>query len=92
MFQMNNCAKYKHKCTSYGQDKLNLWPFYHLPSDVTLAFKLPEQTFQMNNCARLYQNPHINVEVIAGKSAIYDHLIIWPLSVTLSFNILEQIF
>ena len=19
-----------HKCTSYGPDKLNLWPFYHL--------------------------------------------------------------
>ena len=39
--------KSMHKRTSYGQDKLNLWPFYHL------TFNLSEKMFQMNNCAKL---------------------------------------
>ena len=61
-------------------------------SNVTLTFNLPEQMFQMNNCARLFWNPCTNVEVMAQKSSIYDHFIIWPSNVTLTFNLPEQMF
>ena len=46
--------------------------------------------FQMNNCAKLFWNQHINVEVMAQTSSNYDHFIIWPSSVTLTFNLPEQ--
>ena len=52
----------------------------------------PEQMFQMNNCAKLFWNPCINVEVIAHTSSIYDHFIFWPPSVILNFNLPEHIF
>ena len=59
------------KCRSFSLDKLNLWLICHL-TFVTLTFKLPEQIFQMaflllkdNNCAKLFWNPCINVEVMA---------------------------
>ena len=78
----------------------NLWYMYlhHCPfiiwlSSVTLSWpstNLPEQNFQMNNCARLFWNPCKNVEVMTQASSIYDHFIIWPLSVTLTFNLPEQ--
>ena len=58
--------------------------------NVTLTFNLPEQMFQMNNCAKLFWNPCVTVEVMAWTSSIYDHFIIWPSSVTLAFNLPEQ--
>ena len=132
-----------HKCTSYGQYKLSLWPFWfklscvyqHMsyyiykqtymiyktgfrrksvylfesvsqndhfiiwPSSVTLTFNLPEQMFQKaclllkdNNCAILFWNPWIYVQVMTQTSSVYGHFIIWPLSVTLNFNLPEQMF
>ena len=57
---------------------LQLWPW---PS-----------TFQMNSCAKLFWNPSINVKVMALTSSIYDHFIIWPSSVTLTFNLPQQLF
>ena len=46
----------------------------------------------MNNCAKLFWNTCINVLVIAQTSSIYDHFIIEPLSVTLTFSLPEQRF
>ena len=62
-------------------------------SSLILTFKIPEQTFQMafqilkeNNCAKLFWNPCINVEVTAQTRSIYDHFIIWLSHVTLTFT------
>ena len=58
MFQMNKCAKvFWNPCinvqvmawTSSIYDHFIIWT-----SSVTLTFKLPEQMFQMNNCAKLH--------------------------------------
>ena len=64
--------KSMHKCTSYGPDSSIYNHFIIWPSSVTLIFNLPEQMFQMaflllkeNNCAKLFWNPCINVEVTA---------------------------
>ena len=45
-----------------------------------------------NNCAVLIINPCRNVGVVARTSSIYDHFIIWPSNVTLTFNLPEQMF
>ena len=66
--------------------------FIVCPSSVTLTFNLPEQVFEMKNCAKLFWNPCINVQVIVWTSSIYDHFLIWPSSVTLTFNVPEQMF
>ena len=80
--------------TSSIYDHFIIWS-----SSVTLTFNIPEQMFQKtllllkeNNCAKLFWNPCINIEVMAWTSSIYDHFIIWPLSLTLTFNIPEQMF
>ena len=44
------------------------------------------------NYAKLFWNPCINAEVMAWTSSIYYHFIIWPSSVTLTFNLPEQCF
>ena len=69
--------KSMHKCRSYGPDKLNwcdlqvrTWPSTYLQNCIS--------PLQENNCAKLYWNPCINVEVMARTSSIYDHFIIWP--------------
>ena len=82
MFQMallllegNMCAKLFwnacNKCTSYGPDKLNIWPFYLYLTPVTLKFNLPKKRFQIvllllkvNYCAKLFWNPCIIVQVM----------------------------
>ena len=80
--------------TSSVYDHFIIWP-----SSVTLTFNLTEQMFQMallllkhTNCASLFWNPCINVQVMAWTSSIYDHFIVWPSSVTLTFNLPEQMF
>ena len=69
------------------------------PSSMTLTFNLPEQIFQMallllkkKNYAKLFWKPCINIAVIDRTSSIYDHFIIWPSRVTLTFNPPEQMF
>ena len=76
---------------------LNLWQFNII--SVTLTFNLPEQIFQKtllllkeNNRTKLFLNPCINIEFMAPTSSIYDYFIIWPSSVTLTFNLPEPIF
>ena len=103
MFQINNCAILFWNPyitvevmaqTSSIYDHFIIWP-----SSVTLIFNLPEQMFQMahlclkkNNCAKLFWNPCINVEVMAWTRSLYDHFIICPSSVTLIFNLPELMF
>ena len=81
------------KCTSYGPDKLNLWPFYHL------TFNLREQMFQIalllledNNCAKLFWNPCTNVPVMARTSSIYYHFDLYLTPMNFTFNLPEKIF
>ena len=68
------------------------------PSSVILTFKVPEQMFQITlllikeDCAKLFWNQCINVQVMAPTSSIYDYFNIWPSSVTLTFNVREQMF
>ena len=62
------------RCRSYGSDKLNAGPFYQLIFKCDLDLQPTEQMFQMNNCAKLFWNPCINVEVMARTSSIYDLL------------------
>ena len=103
LFQMNNCAKlFWNPCTnvrSYGPDKLNLWPFYHLTfkCDLDLRYTWTNvsnaiQLVKENDCAKLFLNPCTNVETMAGTSSVYDHFIIWPSSVTLTFNLPKKCF
>ena len=80
--------------TSPKYDHFIIWS-----SSVTSIFNLPEQMFQIalfllkdNNCAKLFWNPCINVQLMARTSSIYDHFIIWPSSVTLTFNLPKQMF
>ena len=70
-----------------ANDNIIVWP-----SSVTLTFNLPEQMFQMKNCAKLFWNPSINVDIMAWTSSIYDYFIIWPSTVTRSFKLPEQMF
>ena len=65
----------------------------------TLNFNLHEQMFQMalplfkdNNRAKLFWNPYINVEGMARTMSFYDFFIIWPSSVTLTFNLPKHMF
>ena len=53
---------------SYGPDKLNLRPFYHLTFKSDLDFQ-PTSTNVSNalllfNCAKLFRNPCVNVQVM----------------------------
>ena len=80
--------------TSSIYDHFIIWP-----SSVTLTFNLLKQMFQMallllkeNTCAKLFWYPCINVEGMVWISSIYDHFIIWPSSVTLTFNLPKQMF
>ena len=80
--------KFQFMILTLANDHFIVWP-----SNVTLTFKLPEQMFQMNNCAKLYWNPCINVEVMARTSSIFYHFIICqPSNVALTFNLHEQMF
>ena len=112
MFQMallllegNNHAKLflksMHKCTSYGPDKLNIWPFWPFLTPVTLTFNLPEKIFQIalllledTNCAKLFWNPCINVQVMLRTSSIhvFDHFDLYLTPVTLTFNLPKNCF
>ena len=68
---------------------------------VTLTVNLPEKMFQVallflkgNNCAKLFRNPCINVQVMARTSFIhvYDHLDLYLTPVTLTFNLPKKCF
>ena len=101
LFKEYKCAKlFWNTCINTernGPDKLNLWPFYHLtfkvcPGPLTFpnkCFKWHYYSSRRNTYAKLFLNPRINIEVMAPTSSIYDHFIIWPSSVTLTFNLTQ---
>ena len=81
LLEGNNCKiilKSMNKCTGYGPDKLNkcsIWPFDLYLTPVTLTFNLSKM-FQMavlllngNNCAKLFWNPCIIVQVMVRTNA-----------------------
>ena len=73
------------------------WGHFNLYlTPMTLTFNLPEKMFQMallllkdNNCAKLFWNPCINVQVMAWTSPIYDHFDLYLTPVTLTFILPE---
>ena len=90
--------KSTHKCRSYGPDKLNLLPFYHLTfkSDLDLQ---PTQA-EVSNGTTTPQGEHLCKTILKFihkcrsyglDKLIYDHFIIWPSSVTLTFNIPKKV-
>ena len=91
--------KSMHKCTSYGPDKLNLWPFYHLTFKCDLDLQ-PNWTNIWNGTSapqgeqlrHIFLKSMHYVEVMSWTNSIYDHFLILPSSVTLTFNLSEQMF
>ena len=110
MFQMallllkeNNCAKLflksMHKCTSYGPEKLNIWPFWPLFDPFTLTFHLPKKCFNWHfssprttTVQNYFWNPWINVQVMVWTSSIYDHFDLYLTPMTLTFILPEKLF
>ena len=71
-----------------------IWPLWPWPSNI------PEKIFQMaflllegNNCAKLFWNPCINVQVMLWTSSIhvYDHFYLYLTPVTLTFNLPKNV-
>ena len=62
-----------------------LWPW--LSTYIIKMFQLA-LLLEDNNCAELFWNPCINVQVMAWTSSIYDHFDL----VTLTFNLPEKMF
>ena len=95
MFQMNNCAKlFWNSCKKLRflawTSSDNLLLFYHLT--IKCDIDLQPTWTNVSNGTSIILNPCINVEVMARTSSIYDHVIIWPSSVSLTFNLPEQMF
>ena len=101
LFQLNNCAKlFWNPCINVEVKarRSSIRPFYHdlqvWPWSSKYLTKCIKWHFYSSrtNCAKLFWNPCINIEVMARTSSIHDHFIIWPPVVTLTFNISEQVF
>ena len=88
-----------HKWRSYGLDKLNLWPFYSLTVKCVLDLQstwtnVSNGTFTPQGeqlCQISLKSMHKCLSM-AWTSLIYDHFIIWPSSVTLTFNLPKKRF
>ena len=77
----NNCKiilKSMHKCTGYGPDKLNtcsiwpfdlIWPLWPWPSTYLKMFQMAVLLLKGNNCAKLFWNPCIIVQVMVRTNA-----------------------
>ena len=103
LLEDNNCAKLfrnprikipvmARTSSIYGYFDLYLTP-------VTLTFNLPENMIHTallllkdNNCAKLFQNSCINVQVMAWTNSIYDHFDLYSTPVTLTFNLPKNCF
>ena len=63
---------------------------------MTLTFNLREKMFQTallllkDNCAKLFRNSCINVQVMAPTSSIYDHFDLYLTPVILTFTLPEK--
>ena len=87
-----NYLKSMHKCTSYGPDKLNLWPFdlQVWPWPSTYLNKCFKWQFYSSRRTIIFKSMH--ADFMALTSSIYDHSIIWPSSMILTFNVPVQMF
>ena len=75
------------------------WPFYDLTFKCDLDLQGAQtnkpngtSTPQREQLCHIIWNPCINVQVMARTSSTYEHFITWPSSVTLTFNLPEQMF
>ena len=96
--------KSMHKCRSYGPDKLNLWPFYQLTFKCELELQVwAWPSTYLNNCFKwhFYFSRRTTVsnyfEIYAKSQGLdkpnwWPFYIIWPSSVTLTFNLPEKSF
>ena len=94
----NPCIKY-HKMYQLWPEQAQfmiiltfIWPLWPWPSTfLKKCFKwhFPSSS---NNCAKLFWNPCINVQVMAWTSSMYDHLDLYLTPVTLTFNLPKQCF
>ena len=55
-------------------------------------FQMALLLLEDNNCANLFWNPCMNVQVMARSSSIYDHFDLHLTPVTLTFNIPKKLF
>ena len=91
-----------HKCTSYwpGQAQCMtiltfIWPLWPWPSTfLKKMFHMALLLLKGNNCAKLFWNPCINVQVMLRTSSIhvYDHFDLYLTPVTLTFNLPKKMF
>ena len=79
-------------------DKLNLWPFYHLSFKSDLELQ-PTQAKVSNDtttpqgenlCQTILKSIH-KCRSYGLDKRMYDHFIIWPSSVTLTFNLPKKV-
>ena len=72
-----------------------IWPLWHWPSIyLKKMFQMALLLIEGNNCAKLFWNPCINVQVMARTSSIhvYDHFDHYLTPVTLTFNLHKKCF
>ena len=91
MFQINSCVKLflnsMHKCRSYGSDKFNLWPLYHLSVKCNLDIQSTWTNVSYEQlCQTILKSMH------KCRSYGPDKLNLWSSSVTLTFNLPQQMF
>ena len=103
LLEDNNCAKLIwNPCTNVPVMARTSSIYDHFDlylTSIPLTFNLPEKMFQMalflledNNCAKLFWNLCINVQVMARTSSIYEHFDLYLTPVTLTFNLPEKMF
>ena len=68
------------------------WPSWPWLSTYLKMFQMELFLFKDNNCAKLFWNPCINVQVMARTSSIYDHFDLYLAPVTLTFDLPEKCF
>ena len=70
-----------------------IWSLWPGPSTyVKNMFQMALLLLEDNNCAKLFWNPCINVQVMARTSSIYDHFDLYLTSATLTFNLPKKVF
>ena len=69
-----------------------IWPLWPWPSNYLTNVLNGTSSPQNNNCAKLFWNPCINVQVMARTSSIYYHFGLYLTPVTLTFNYLKKCF
>ena len=55
-------------------------------------FQMALLLFKKHKYAKLFWNTSLNSEETAKTCSIFDHFIIWPSSVSFTFNLLKQVF